>query len=250
MKPMILATDGSPSAAAATVEAVALASALGSPLIVIWSSMSTLLRIGTTATPTWYPNWPRPSVTTFAETLIRTKVVADEAGIACDVVHGTGPVVAAICRLAAQRDARMIVVGAHGWGRVARVWHGSVSEAGAARGALPCARRTCGAWVACRRCRLVRGGVRVMTRILVAYAKQARLHGGSRWCNRRAPPQSRAPRLTSGKPRSSRTSTHTTVSSLAALCTWAAGTRMQGGSSADIAPLSTDTLLPCSRSGR
>jgi nucleotide-binding universal stress UspA family protein len=129
MKPIILATDGSPSAAAATVEAVALASALGSPLIAI--------SVEHVDTPAYEYYGYADVVSELAkaerdhveETLIRTKTVADEAGVACDVVHGTGPVVVAICRLAAEREARMIVVGAHGWGRVARVWHGSVSEA-------------------------------------------------------------------------------------------------------------------------
>ncbi len=33
-----------------------------------------------------------------------------------------------ICEAAHKRDVRMIVIGAHGWGRVGRVIHGSVSE--------------------------------------------------------------------------------------------------------------------------
>ena len=55
--------------------------------------------------------------------------MAAEAGVECEVVHGTGPVAEAIGRLATKRDARMIVIGAHGWGPVRRVLHGSVSGA-------------------------------------------------------------------------------------------------------------------------
>jgi nucleotide-binding universal stress UspA family protein len=64
-----------------------------------------------------------------AETLAQTKAAAAEAGVECDAVHATGPVAEAICRLAKQRDAQMIVIGAHGWGTMRRLWHGSISLA-------------------------------------------------------------------------------------------------------------------------
>jgi len=35
----------------------------------------------------------------------------------------------AICAAAKKQDAQMIVIGAHGWGPLRRLWHGSVSIA-------------------------------------------------------------------------------------------------------------------------
>ncbi len=129
MKPIVLATDGSPSAAEATLEAVALAKSLDAPLVAI--------SVEHVSTPS-YAHYGYADLvaelTTVArdhveETLAQTKAVAVEAGVECDVVHGTGLVAQEIGRLAIQRDARMIVIGAHGWGPARRLWHGSVSGA-------------------------------------------------------------------------------------------------------------------------
>jgi nucleotide-binding universal stress UspA family protein len=129
MKPIVLATDGSPSAAEATLEAVALARALDAPLVAI--------SVEHVSTPSYaqydYAHLVAELTTVerehVEETLAQTKAVAAEAGVECDVVHGTGPVSREIGRLASQRDARMIVIGAHGWGPARRLWHGSVSGA-------------------------------------------------------------------------------------------------------------------------
>ncbi len=128
MKPIVLATDGSPSAAEATLEAVALARALDAPLVAI--------SVEHVSTPSYahygYADLVAELTTVerdhVEETLAQTKAVAKEAGVECDVVHGTGLVSQEIGRLASQRDARMIVIGAHGWG-ARRLWHGSVSGA-------------------------------------------------------------------------------------------------------------------------
>ena len=63
------------------------------------------------------------------ETLAQVLAVADEAGVVCEAVHAAGSVPEEICRTAARRKARMIVIGAHGWGPLRRVLHGSVSTA-------------------------------------------------------------------------------------------------------------------------
>jgi nucleotide-binding universal stress UspA family protein len=44
-------------------------------------------------------------------------------------VHAGGAISKEICSAAAQHQARMIVIGAHGWGAVRRLMHGSVSSA-------------------------------------------------------------------------------------------------------------------------
>ena len=129
MKPIVLATDGSPSAAEATLEAVALARALGAPLLAI--------TVEQVRTPDYahygYADLIAEMIEIernhVEETLSQTRAVAAEAGIECDVVHGTGPVATEIGRLANQCDARMIVIGAHGWGPVTRLRHGTVSGA-------------------------------------------------------------------------------------------------------------------------
>jgi nucleotide-binding universal stress UspA family protein len=63
------------------------------------------------------------------ETLARAKAAADEAGIPCELVHATGAIAEEICDVAASHHAQLIVVGAHGWGPVRRLLHGSVSTA-------------------------------------------------------------------------------------------------------------------------
>jgi len=129
MKPIVLATDGSPSAAEATLRAVALAKKLSAQLVVV--SVEHL------ALPAYsyygYEDVVRDLATIEAnhvdETLAQAKAVAGEAGVACDVVHGIGPVSEQICRAARQHRAQMIVIGAHGWSPIRRVLHGSTSTA-------------------------------------------------------------------------------------------------------------------------
>jgi nucleotide-binding universal stress UspA family protein len=42
-------------------------------------------------------------------------------------VGTSGPIVEEICKVAHDRAARMIVAGAHGWGPIKRLLHGSIS---------------------------------------------------------------------------------------------------------------------------
>ena len=131
MKPIVLATDGSPSASEATLEAVALAKAFDAPLVAI--------TVEFVATPGYGFGYYGSAdlVAELAtierdhveETLAQTKAAAAEAGVECEAVHGTGPIAETIGRLATNRDARMIVIGAHGWSPVRRLLHGSVSGA-------------------------------------------------------------------------------------------------------------------------
>ena len=59
--------------------------------------------------------------------LAATKERAEGAGVACETVALDGPAAAEICRVADARATRLVVIGAHGWGRVGRLLHGSVS---------------------------------------------------------------------------------------------------------------------------
>jgi nucleotide-binding universal stress UspA family protein len=129
MKPIVLATDGSPSAAEATLHAVDLARTLGAPLVAVAVEHVDVPSYGYFGYATLVAEMTKIERDHVDETLAQAKAVATEAGVSCDVVHETGPVAEAICRAAQRQNAQMIVIGAHGWGSLGRLWHGSVSMA-------------------------------------------------------------------------------------------------------------------------
>ena len=126
---IVLATDGTRSAADATHEAIGLARRLEAKLVIVavdhpispgngYFGYSEILAKRRTA-----------EHARTAEALAHACAAANEAGVECEPVHlGPGARVAEeICHTADGRDARMIVIGAHGWSRARRVVHGSVS---------------------------------------------------------------------------------------------------------------------------
>ena len=130
MKPIVLATDGSPSAAEATLHAVELARALDAPIVAVAAEHVAVPAYGYYGYADLVREMTKIEKTHVEETLAQVNAVAAEAGVPCDVVHAEGvPVAEAICTTARQRDAQMIVIGAHGWGPLQRLWHGSVSMA-------------------------------------------------------------------------------------------------------------------------
>ncbi|HEY8647358.1 MAG TPA: universal stress protein [Gaiellaceae bacterium] len=129
MKPIVLATDGSPSAAEATLHAVELARALDVPIVAVAVEHVEVPSYGYYGYAELVNEMAKIEKTHVDETLAQAKAVAAEAGVACDVVHAIGPVAEAICAAAKKQDAQMIVIGAHGWGPLRRLWHGSVSIA-------------------------------------------------------------------------------------------------------------------------
>ena len=129
MKPIVLATDGSASAAEATLHAVELARALDEPLVAVAVEHVTTPGYGYYGYADLVSEMTKIERDHVDETLAQAKAVAAEAGVPCDIVHGTGPVSEVICEVARQHDAQMIVIGAHGWGPIRRMWHGSVSIA-------------------------------------------------------------------------------------------------------------------------
>jgi nucleotide-binding universal stress UspA family protein len=128
MKPIILATDGSPYSAEATLEAFRLARTLAAPLVAI--------AVASVVVPPYaYDGFAEAAEKLLeaederiAGILAETLAAAEAAGLACETVFASGPVVREICELAHARSARLIVVGAHGWGPIRRVIHGSVSQ--------------------------------------------------------------------------------------------------------------------------
>lgn len=121
-RPILLATDGSPTAAAATEKAIELAQALKAPLVVVsvWQLPADPLR---------------PIVTDFdrlgrehaAEVAEEAAAHAREHGLEAKSVALTGYVPEEICLLAERRAAQLIVLGSHGWGPIRRFFYGSVS---------------------------------------------------------------------------------------------------------------------------
>jgi nucleotide-binding universal stress UspA family protein len=128
MKPILLATDGSPSAAAATAEAIDLASVFDAPLVVVSVAHVALPPYG------GYYGYGEIAVdmkkteNEHVATVLRdVEEQAIEAGLACEPVALEGLPAEQICRTAELQEARLIVIGAHGWGRIGRLLHGSVS---------------------------------------------------------------------------------------------------------------------------
>lgn len=129
MKPIVLATDGSPSAAEATLRAVELARVLEAPLVAVAVEHVAIPAYGYFGYAEILSEVKKIESEHVEKTLAQAKAVAAEAGVECDVVHGTGLVVDAICKVAQERNAQMIVIGAHGWSLLRRAMHGSVSTA-------------------------------------------------------------------------------------------------------------------------
>jgi nucleotide-binding universal stress UspA family protein len=130
MKPILLATDGSPSAEAATLEAIELARAFGTTLLVASVAHLVLPAYGG-----YYGYGEIAADLHKVETehvvgvLAQTKQRVEAAGVRCDTIALDGTAAEEICRTAGDHDARLVVIGAHGWGRLGRMIHGSVSTA-------------------------------------------------------------------------------------------------------------------------
>jgi nucleotide-binding universal stress UspA family protein len=130
MKPILLATDGSPSAEAATLEAIELARAFRAPLLVasvahvVFPAYGGYYGYGEIAADLHSAESKH-----VVEVLARTKSLVEAADVSCETIALDGPASEEICRVASERDARLVVVGAHGWGRLGRMIHGSVSTA-------------------------------------------------------------------------------------------------------------------------
>lgn len=127
MKPIVLATDGSPSAAEATLKAVNLARTLGAPLVAVAVEHVDFPMYGYYGYTQILADVTEIERDHVQKTLVQARAVAAEALVECETVHATGPVVDAVCGVADEREAQMIVIGAHGWGPIRRAIHGSIS---------------------------------------------------------------------------------------------------------------------------
>ena len=127
MKPILLATDGSPSAEAATREAIDLAARLDLPLLAVCVEHDTAPGYGYYGFAEVVAEMRKTRHEEIRKLLTHTAERAAAAGVRCVTAELEGLVGEEICREARERDARMIVIGAHGWGPINRLIHGSVS---------------------------------------------------------------------------------------------------------------------------
>jgi nucleotide-binding universal stress UspA family protein len=128
-RPILFATDGSPSAAEAQRDAFELARVLGAPLLAVSVAHPNPPVVG-------YAGYGYVDVVAqlteaehkrVEELLARIAATAGAARLECSIATADGFPVEEICRIASERNAQLIVVGSHGWGAARRLLSGSVS---------------------------------------------------------------------------------------------------------------------------
>jgi nucleotide-binding universal stress UspA family protein len=126
MKPVMLATDGSPTAAKATETAIELAKLLGTDLVVVtaWDIPYPIVGFAPSVVGA---ELAKPTEEEARKTAFDAAARAEEAGVEARAVVLRGLTVQEICTAAERFTPRFLVIGAHGWGVVKRALFGSVS---------------------------------------------------------------------------------------------------------------------------
>jgi nucleotide-binding universal stress UspA family protein len=130
MQPILLATDGSPSADEARRQAIELARLTGSPLTVVSVLHVTAPAFGAGygySSGELYIELAKTERERVAEVLEDAAQAARDAGLEVTTIIGEGNPVEEIVRIAQEVEPRLLVVGAHGWGLVQRIVYGSIS---------------------------------------------------------------------------------------------------------------------------
>jgi nucleotide-binding universal stress UspA family protein len=128
-RPILFATDGSPSAVEAQKQAFELAERFDAPLLVVSVAHIAVPAVG-------YAGYGYSNVVVelgeaehkrVKELLASVAEAAEAEGVHCSTVATDGLAVEEICKAASEYDAQLIVVGSHGWGVARRLFSGSVS---------------------------------------------------------------------------------------------------------------------------
>jgi nucleotide-binding universal stress UspA family protein len=129
MKPVLLATDGSPTAEKATTTAIDLARLLDTELIVVsvWDiAYSGYSAMGFAPIPT-NGELAKLGQEEAAKVIAEAAARAEEAGVETRSAVLRGFPVEAICDAAERFAPQFLVIGSHGWGAMKRALFGSVS---------------------------------------------------------------------------------------------------------------------------
>jgi nucleotide-binding universal stress UspA family protein len=129
MKPVLLATDGSPTAEKATATAIDLARLLDTELVIVsvWDvAYAGYSAMGFAPTP-MHGDLARLGEKEVREVIAEAAARAEEAGVETRSVVLRGIPVEAICEAAERFAPQFLVVGSHGWGALKRALFGSVS---------------------------------------------------------------------------------------------------------------------------
>jgi len=128
MKPVLLATDGSPTAEKATETAIELAKVLDSELVVVTVWSIPYPAVGFSPAPIT-ADMARPLEEDARKIAFAAAARAEEAGVETRTSVLRGFPSEEICLAADTYDPRLVVIGSHGWGAVKRAVFGSVSTA-------------------------------------------------------------------------------------------------------------------------
>lgn len=126
MKPVMLATDGSPTAEKATGTAIELAKLLDTELIVVTAWEIPYTTVGLAPAPV-SGELAKLSEEEARKVAAQAAARAEEAGVETRTSVLRGITVQEICAAAEKYDPRFLVIGSHGWGVVKRALFGSVS---------------------------------------------------------------------------------------------------------------------------
>ncbi len=126
MKPVMLATDGSPTAEAATETAIELAKLLDTELVIVTVWEVSYGAVGFAAVP---PNEELAKLGDDDARKVNSEAAsrAEEAGVETRSLVLRGFPIEEICVAAEDVDPQMLVIGSHGWGALKRTLFGSVS---------------------------------------------------------------------------------------------------------------------------
>lgn len=129
MKPVLLATDGSPTAEQATATAVELAQLLDTELVIVTVWEVPYAAVGFGAPVQANVELAKLSEAEARKVLSGAAARAEEAGVETRSVLLRGMPIQEICLAAEAYGPRFLVIGSHGWGVIRRALFGSVSTA-------------------------------------------------------------------------------------------------------------------------